>query len=296
MRSAGSHRPRSRHGGARRGTGRAHCELAYVRLAGTASDCVLPVAKLAHVGANETDAAFRRERAGAPERGLRTASFAARCGPFRGRRLGAGAGRRAAPHRRAGHARVRHRRRAPAGDHWIVVGQVENIRISPVEDPLVFFVGAFGGQRPARRQVRLGPHVEQDELTHLQRDHCHGRGRRTTRRPRRHGKPRAPPKRCLVHAALAAGGGCFGRQHASSPSSRRPPWTSNRSAHRLDGRDAKHRHDAGAVRSNRQRSNAVASPICVGAGRQQLIGQSAPNVDERERLIELRGANDRPDQ
>lgn len=33
----------------------------------------------------------------------------------------------------------------PAGDHWIVVGLVENIRISPVDDPLVFFVGAFSG-------------------------------------------------------------------------------------------------------------------------------------------------------
>jgi flavin reductase (DIM6/NTAB) family NADH-FMN oxidoreductase RutF len=33
----------------------------------------------------------------------------------------------------------------PAGDHWIVVGRVENIRILPVDDPLVFFVGAFGG-------------------------------------------------------------------------------------------------------------------------------------------------------
>jgi flavin reductase (DIM6/NTAB) family NADH-FMN oxidoreductase RutF len=35
----------------------------------------------------------------------------------------------------------------PAGDHWIVVGRVEHIRISPVDDPLVFFVGAFGGVR-----------------------------------------------------------------------------------------------------------------------------------------------------
>ncbi len=35
----------------------------------------------------------------------------------------------------------------PAGDHWIVVGRVENIRILPVDDPLVFFVGAFGGLR-----------------------------------------------------------------------------------------------------------------------------------------------------
>ena len=33
----------------------------------------------------------------------------------------------------------------PAGDHWIVVGRIENLRISPIKDPLVFFVaGAFG--------------------------------------------------------------------------------------------------------------------------------------------------------
>jgi flavin reductase (DIM6/NTAB) family NADH-FMN oxidoreductase RutF len=32
-----------------------------------------------------------------------------------------------------------------AGDHWVVVGHVENIRMSPVDDPLVFFAGAFGG-------------------------------------------------------------------------------------------------------------------------------------------------------
>ena len=39
----------------------------------------------------------------------------------------------------------------PAGDHWIVVGRVENIRMSPVDDPLVFFAGAFGGLRPLVR-------------------------------------------------------------------------------------------------------------------------------------------------
>jgi flavin reductase (DIM6/NTAB) family NADH-FMN oxidoreductase RutF len=38
----------------------------------------------------------------------------------------------------------------PAGDHWIVVGRVEIIRISPVEDPLVFFVGAFGGLQSSK--------------------------------------------------------------------------------------------------------------------------------------------------
>ena len=30
------------------------------------------------------------------------------------------------------------------GDHWIVVGQVDNLHISPDNDPLVFFAGAFG--------------------------------------------------------------------------------------------------------------------------------------------------------
>ena len=32
----------------------------------------------------------------------------------------------------------------PAGDHWIVVGRVDDLRISPIKDPLVFFAGAFG--------------------------------------------------------------------------------------------------------------------------------------------------------
>jgi 3-hydroxy-9,10-secoandrosta-1,3,5(10)-triene-9,17-dione monooxygenase reductase component len=32
----------------------------------------------------------------------------------------------------------------PAGDHWIVVGRVDEVRISASEDPLVFFAGAFG--------------------------------------------------------------------------------------------------------------------------------------------------------
>jgi flavin reductase (DIM6/NTAB) family NADH-FMN oxidoreductase RutF len=33
----------------------------------------------------------------------------------------------------------------PTGDHWIVVGQVHALRLSPSYDPLVFFAGAFGG-------------------------------------------------------------------------------------------------------------------------------------------------------
>jgi 3-hydroxy-9,10-secoandrosta-1,3,5(10)-triene-9,17-dione monooxygenase reductase component len=31
----------------------------------------------------------------------------------------------------------------PTGDHWIVVGRVDNLRIPPVGEPLVFFAGAF---------------------------------------------------------------------------------------------------------------------------------------------------------
>jgi flavin reductase (DIM6/NTAB) family NADH-FMN oxidoreductase RutF len=33
----------------------------------------------------------------------------------------------------------------PAGDHWIVVGHVRTILMSPLDDPLVFFAGAIGG-------------------------------------------------------------------------------------------------------------------------------------------------------
>jgi len=37
----------------------------------------------------------------------------------------------------------------PAGDHWIVVARVDEVRISPGKDPLVFFAGAFGAlQQP----------------------------------------------------------------------------------------------------------------------------------------------------
>jgi flavin reductase (DIM6/NTAB) family NADH-FMN oxidoreductase RutF len=34
-----------------------------------------------------------------------------------------------------------------AGDHWIVVGRVDEARMSPVDEPLVFFAGAFGTVR-----------------------------------------------------------------------------------------------------------------------------------------------------
>jgi 3-hydroxy-9,10-secoandrosta-1,3,5(10)-triene-9,17-dione monooxygenase reductase component len=32
----------------------------------------------------------------------------------------------------------------PAGDHWIVVGRVDELRTSPIDEPLIFFAGAFG--------------------------------------------------------------------------------------------------------------------------------------------------------
>jgi 3-hydroxy-9,10-secoandrosta-1,3,5(10)-triene-9,17-dione monooxygenase reductase component len=31
----------------------------------------------------------------------------------------------------------------PAGDHWIVVGRVDNLRTSPINEPLIYFAGAF---------------------------------------------------------------------------------------------------------------------------------------------------------
>jgi 3-hydroxy-9,10-secoandrosta-1,3,5(10)-triene-9,17-dione monooxygenase reductase component len=35
----------------------------------------------------------------------------------------------------------------PAGDHWIVVGRVDDLRVSPLDQPLVFFAGAFGAPK-----------------------------------------------------------------------------------------------------------------------------------------------------
>ena len=35
----------------------------------------------------------------------------------------------------------------PAGDHWIVVGQVHNLRVAPLNDPLAFFAGTFRALR-----------------------------------------------------------------------------------------------------------------------------------------------------
>jgi 3-hydroxy-9,10-secoandrosta-1,3,5(10)-triene-9,17-dione monooxygenase reductase component len=36
-----------------------------------------------------------------------------------------------------------------AGDHWIVVGRVDNLRVSPSKDPLIFFAGTFHAVRVA---------------------------------------------------------------------------------------------------------------------------------------------------
>jgi 3-hydroxy-9,10-secoandrosta-1,3,5(10)-triene-9,17-dione monooxygenase reductase component len=35
----------------------------------------------------------------------------------------------------------------PTGDHWIVVGRVDDMRISAISEPLVFFAGAFRSLR-----------------------------------------------------------------------------------------------------------------------------------------------------
>jgi 3-hydroxy-9,10-secoandrosta-1,3,5(10)-triene-9,17-dione monooxygenase reductase component len=35
----------------------------------------------------------------------------------------------------------------PAGDHWIVVAQIDNLHISPANDPLIFFAGAYRALR-----------------------------------------------------------------------------------------------------------------------------------------------------
>jgi 3-hydroxy-9,10-secoandrosta-1,3,5(10)-triene-9,17-dione monooxygenase reductase component len=35
----------------------------------------------------------------------------------------------------------------PTGDHWIVVGQVDALQISPIKDPLIFFAAAYRALR-----------------------------------------------------------------------------------------------------------------------------------------------------
>ena len=37
----------------------------------------------------------------------------------------------------------------PAGDHWIVLGRVDDLRIPPIVDPLLFYAGAFRTLRAA---------------------------------------------------------------------------------------------------------------------------------------------------
>jgi len=45
----------------------------------------------------------------------------------------------------------------PAGDHWIVVGRVDELRVAPAADPLVFFAGEFGVLPSGRRRRRARP-------------------------------------------------------------------------------------------------------------------------------------------
>ena len=50
----------------------------------------------------------------------------------------------------------------PAGDHWIVVCRVDEARFAPIDEPLVFFAGAFGTvtrvrDRPGTSSASAGP-------------------------------------------------------------------------------------------------------------------------------------------
>jgi 3-hydroxy-9,10-secoandrosta-1,3,5(10)-triene-9,17-dione monooxygenase reductase component len=39
----------------------------------------------------------------------------------------------------------------PGGDHWIVVGRVDELHLPPTKDPLIFFGGGFHGLQDGRR-------------------------------------------------------------------------------------------------------------------------------------------------
>jgi 3-hydroxy-9,10-secoandrosta-1,3,5(10)-triene-9,17-dione monooxygenase reductase component len=42
------------------------------------------------------------------------------------------------------------------GDHWIIVGRVDDLRIPRINDPLIFFAGAFGGLKQPDCDPRRG--------------------------------------------------------------------------------------------------------------------------------------------
>ncbi|MGH2741106.1 MAG: flavin reductase family protein [Thermoleophilaceae bacterium] len=44
----------------------------------------------------------------------------------------------------------------PAGDHWIVVGRVDDLRLPPIKDPLIFFASAFGALQRMNVRPRRG--------------------------------------------------------------------------------------------------------------------------------------------
>ena len=39
------------------------------------------------------------------------------------------------------------------GDHWIVVGRVRRLQVSPAGDPLVYFAGGFGAFQPHDQEI-----------------------------------------------------------------------------------------------------------------------------------------------
>jgi flavin reductase (DIM6/NTAB) family NADH-FMN oxidoreductase RutF len=92
---------------------------------------------LAHMVPHAAVAALRRQRAWATTRAL-----ANRAAPAGADRFGRGGVPLA--QRRPRHPRCQILAERPTGDHWIIIGRVDDLRTSPTNDPLVFFAGVFG--------------------------------------------------------------------------------------------------------------------------------------------------------
>ena len=45
----------------------------------------------------------------------------------------------------------------PAGDHWIVVGRVDELHIAPVTEPLIFFAGGYEPMHPQTQAYGTQP-------------------------------------------------------------------------------------------------------------------------------------------
>jgi 3-hydroxy-9,10-secoandrosta-1,3,5(10)-triene-9,17-dione monooxygenase reductase component len=124
---------------------RADRELARLRLARPSAGLLLPGAQLAHLVPHAADGTLRRKRAGSGARAVRNPRHPRRRDRFAG--VEWEPGRSGAPLLTGALATLECEIVAehPAGDQWIVVGRVDDLRTSRVKDPLVFFAGACGG-------------------------------------------------------------------------------------------------------------------------------------------------------